>query len=155
MVFNYSSEWASAILHVKTNGIKCTSFTYFCSWTFSFYVRFWLWISCWHISLTKTCWRQNFLLQKALESKFPSELSIFDWNSELELALPWLPYWPCAGDPDIRTWLMTILTYHYVFSSMFSSWKTFWYEMTDIQLDQPTGIFHMWFVLSRFYKPLK
>ena len=31
MVFNYSSEWANAILHVKFNGIECNNFSFLLS----------------------------------------------------------------------------------------------------------------------------
>ena len=82
MVFNYSSEWASAILHVKTNGKECTSFSSFCSVPPSnsgceFPADTFHWQK---LVEDKICCNKK-PLESEFPSKLPSKLSIFDRNS--------------------------------------------------------------------------
>ena len=134
MVFNYSSEWTSAILHVKTNSIECTSFTSYCqvsvsdSYRKSFFCKNFSGKNVWD---AKSCTDVVRIFQSASHNFHHTFSRNYDLNIGVVMTVV----------ISISERLMTILTYHYVFSSMFSSWVAFWYELTYILLDRPTGLY--------------
>ena len=117
---------------------------------FSRYVRFWLLISCWHISLAKTCWRQNLLRQKTgVKISIQIAIRIILTTCQLSIGIPNCS-WHCH---DCPTTVVIPISEHdsWQFWNIIMSIRAFFLverlfdmKMTDIQLDRSTGKFDMW-----------